>query len=433
MRIMVESSGRLERSKFDSNSMGDCSEHYEVDGRFAIRKVTLPEGKKIETRLLLDLNTPEKEDAQSIFDYSYLRLKVRPQVNFLDEVKTVDLFSGCGCLSLGAFEACNAIGKRFVPMLAIDKDSNAIAVYEENFKPIKTYSEDICTLIDGNLESKPTANELRLQKDYLNNSVPTLLLAGPPCQGYSSLNNFHRQKDDRNKLYERVARFVELYSPENVIIENIPAVTQSPDKVVEKTIHLMESKNYLVDSQIVNLVDIGVPQVRKRHVVVGSKRKKILIADTIKKHKVSARRTFEWAAGDLQDEPAFSLLSTPTKHSDENKKRMEYLHKNKEYTLPNSERPICHQKDHGYKSMYGRIKADAPTQTITSGFTSPGQGRFTHPTKVRTITPHEAARLQFIPDFFSFSKCATRNRLSLMIGNAVPMRLSYVFCLELLA
>jgi len=75
---------------------------------------------------------------------------------------------------------------------------------------------------------------------------------------------------------------------------------------------------------------------------------------------------------------------------------------------------------------------DQPAQTITSGFTCTGQGRFAHPREPRTITPHEAARLQLIPDFFSFSSDLRRGALCEMIGNAVPAKLAYVLALELL-
>jgi DNA (cytosine-5)-methyltransferase 1 len=83
--------------------------------------------------------------------------------------------------------------------------------------------------------------------------------------------------------------------------------------------------------------------------------------------------------------------------------------------------------------MYGRLKPHEPAQTITSGFGSPGQGRFVHPTQLRTLTPHEAARLQFFPDFFDFSLAKKKTALASMIGNAAPMKLSYVFGLELLS
>ena len=89
------------------------------------------------------------------------------------------------------------------------------------------------------------------------------------------------------------------------------------------------------------------------------------------------------------------------------------------------ERPDCHRfKDHDYRAVYGRLRADLPAPTITTGFGSPGQGRFTHPRFARTITPHEAARLQFIPDFFRF-RTEKRKRLQELIGNSVPPKMAY--------
>lgn len=414
-------------------SVKQVTEHYETNGEFGIRKVVLSDGREISTEIPLHSNIPEDEDAQSLFDYSFLRLKKIPQNNFSEQVTSAELFSGCGCLSLGASEACRAIGKKFVPLVAIDKDTEVMDVYTDNFKPMKTYSRNICNIIDGHLYSEPTPNEEQLKKECFGNSPPlSILLAGPPCSGYSSLNNFIRKEDDRNVLYERVARFVELTEPENVLIENVPAVIHCKNKVVDTSIQLMKDMGYHVDSGTVNLGDIGVPQLRKRHIIVASKRKKVLIENIVEKYKVKRKRTFAWATGDIQDEQPADLMSTPTKHSDDNVKRIAYLHHNNEYDLPNELRPKCHQGEHGYKSMYGRMRLDKPAQTITSGFPSPGQGRFIHPTKQRTIIPHEAARLQFIPDYFDFSKAKTKSSLSLMIGNGAPMKLSYVFCLELL-
>ena len=74
---------------------------------------------------------------------------------------------------------------------------------------------------------------------------------------------------------------------------------------------------------------------------------------------------------------------------------------------------------------------DRPAQTITRGFGSTGQGRYVHPKLPRTILPHEAARLQFFPDFFSFGQ-SSRGELQYLIGNAVPPKLAYASVLELL-
>jgi DNA (cytosine-5)-methyltransferase 1 len=82
--------------------------------------------------------------------------------------------------------------------------------------------------------------------------------------------------------------------------------------------------------------------------------------------------------------------------------------------------------------MYGRLHWDRPAQTITSGYGSMGQGRYVHPRERRTLTPHEAARLQMIPDFFDFSDARSRGAWARMIGNAAPWKLAYAFALEML-
>jgi DNA (cytosine-5)-methyltransferase 1 len=77
--------------------------------------------------------------------------------------------------------------------------------------------------------------------------------------------------------------------------------------------------------------------------------------------------------------------------------------------------------------MYGQLKWDEPAQTITTGFGSMGQGRYVHPSRPRTLTPHEAARLQFFPDWFDFTAGGTQMRRGVwatMIGNAVPPKLT---------
>jgi DNA (cytosine-5)-methyltransferase 1 len=371
-------------------------------------------------------------DALYESDYAFLREKTAPDLpKGSESVKIVDLFCGCGGLSLGAKEACRATGKRFLPVLALDNDPIVVKVYDSNFRPAIACVEDIVRVIDGAVGSQPTESEYDLLKKI---GKINILLAGPPCQGYSSLNNFSRQNDHRNALYERVARLVETAKPEHVLIENVPTVTRSKEMVVQKTIGLLQNLGYSVDSGIVDLSAIGVPQRRKRHVVVASVSKPMWITEVIDKHQVKHERPAMWAIGDIEDEAPTGILNTPTHHSGDNMRRIKYLQDANVYDLPNELRPRCHRvAKHGYKSMYGRMKPDEPAQTITSGFPSPGQGRFIHPTKLRTITAHEAARLQFFPDFFDFSQATTRQSLSNMIGNAAPMKLSFVFCLDLLS
>jgi len=405
---------------------------YSKTGRSVFRTVHLADGRKIPTRLHIGSMNLNGEDAKSAFDYAFLRKRNSPmQSGNSEPIHTVDLFSGCGGLSLGAMEACRALGKSFLSVAAVDKDSSSLSVYERNFRSIQAYSNDITELVDGVIGSEPTDNELAFLGEV---KVVDLLLAGPPCQGYSSLNNYTRQSDERNILYERVARFAEIAKPKHVLIENIPTVTCAKEGVVQSSVDLMRKLGYNVDSGVIDLSRIGVPQRRKRHVVVASISRTLIVEEVVEKYRVENQRSVKWAVGDLENEIPNGIFTSPTKHLVANIRRIKYLHENDVYDLPNRLRPPCQRKDgHGYKSMYGRMKANEPSQTITTGFLSPGQGRFIHPTRLRTITPHEAARLQGFPDYFDFSEASTRSSLSRMIGNAAPMKLSYVFCLELLA
>lgn len=145
-----------------------------------------------------------------------------------------------------------------------------------------------------------------------------------------------------------------------------------------------------------------------------------------------AERTLRWACEDLRAVESQAPIDSWATSSPDNRERIQYLFDHELYDLPDAMRPPCHRdKKHSYRSVYGRLRWDEPAPTITSGFNSPGQGRFIHPDARRTLTPHEAARAQFIPDFFRWGD-AKREPLTQMIGNAVPPKLAYGVALELL-
>lgn len=370
-------------------------------------------------------------DPAAAFDRGFL-LGIPRKLPELREptVRVADLFCGCGGLSLGIREACWAVGRRFVASLAVDHDASALAVYKSNFHPLQSSGEDLEVLLDHELGDPPSAQE---RKWLATMGLVDILVAGPPCQGHSDLNNQTRRSDPRNRLYERVGRFVELVRPSHVLIENVPGVVHDRAGALTRTVEHLEILGYHVDSGIVDLARLGVPQRRRRHVLVASLSGSIQIEPVLEKHE-SLTRSVEWAIHDLETRSSAGLLDTASQPTAANLERIEYLLRNDEYDLPNELRPLCHRNnDHSYKSMYGRLSWDEPAQTITSGFGSPGQGRFIHPSQPRVLTPREAARLQFFPDSFSFEEAEKRTHLAQMIGNAVPMKLSWVFCLEFLA
>jgi DNA (cytosine-5)-methyltransferase 1 len=121
--------------------------------------------------------------------------------------------------------------------------------------------------------------------------------------------------------------------------------------------------------------------------------------------------------------------------SEANRKRVDWLFDHDAFDLPNHQRPDCHKDGHTYPSVYGRMYWNQPASTITGGFLTPGRGRYVHPKRRRVLTPHEAARIQGFPDWFSFrpiDRDPTRAELTKWIGDAVPPILGYAIALSLL-
>jgi DNA (cytosine-5)-methyltransferase 1 len=118
-----------------------------------------------------------------------------------------------------------------------------------------------------------------------------------------------------------------------------------------------------------------------------------------------------------------------------NLERIKYLFDNDLYELPNEVRPDCHKDGNSYPSVYGRLSWNKPAPTITTGFLSPGRGRYIHPTQMRCITPREAARIQGFPDWFNFSsknKDPIVSDITKWIGDAVPSVLGFTSALAAL-
>lgn len=335
------------------------------------------------------------------------------------KLTVVDLFSSCGAMTLGVWEGARRAKKLINVRLAVELMPQPCSVYETNFSDISTEirQDDVARLFDGSKGAPNTTIE-----SYWKGRIGDLdlLLAGPPCQGHSDLNNSTRRKDPRNVLYLRVIRAAEVLRPKVIVIENVPTVQHDHGKVVSMAEEWLKAIGYHVVCGIIQLSRFGVPQSRKRHILFASSKEipdEVHISGTI-----SAPPLLGGYLSGLEDSANTNgLMSTPGKMKKTNIGRVKYLFENELFNLPDEQRPPCHRdKEHAYVSMYGRMHWDKPAQTLTSGFGSMGQGRYIHPTRQRLITPHEAARLQGIPDFFDFSSVTTLSALREMIANAVP-------------
>lgn len=418
-------------SKIELNSYPMERFGYSNNKREVTRSVVFDDDGERLTRIGLPNIGMLKATPHDAYDRHYLRKKKRPLSSRGGRVvRSIDLFSGCGGLSLGVWEACRALGAIFKPVMAIDEDPAVLQVYGDNFGHTKTRETDITNLIDGKIGGRATRNEKEIHDEI---GDVDIVLSGPPCQGHSNLNNYTRRKDIRNSLYERIVRFVEIFRPEHVLIENVPQVLLDEGGVLQKSIMQLIKLDYSVSHDVIDMSLIGVPQRRKRHVLIASRTKTLSASALAESFRIPCKRSLRWCIEDLEHVIGTSPFDAPTKLSDANVERVNYLFDRDVYNLPNNQRPQCHWGEHSYLSMYGRLKWDDPAPTITTGFLSPGQGRYIHPSQRRTITPYEAARIQFFPDFFDFSSAPTRESLKKMIGNAAPMKLGYVFALGLLA
>jgi DNA (cytosine-5)-methyltransferase 1 len=282
---------------------------------------------------------------------------------------------------------------------------------------------DVGSLLDGDLGAAITPTERALKKRL---GEFQLGLAGPPCQGHSDLNNHTRRADPRNALYAKVARAAAILEPKMLCVENVPAVRNDRGGILDTTKAELDRLGYLVADAFIDMELIGIPQRRRRHFLLacapGYGDPQFLLSRLFD-HPCSDHlpRSVRWAIDDLKNVRSDGIYDAASTPNAKNRDRISYLFEHGRFNLPNSLRPQCHRVvEHTYNSMYGRLRWGKPAQTITSGYGSMGQGRYVHPGRRRTLTPHEAARLQTIPDWFTFEFASTRTALARMIGNAVP-------------
>ncbi|MEP1123394.1 MAG: DNA cytosine methyltransferase [Ilumatobacter sp.] len=360
----------------------------------------------------------------------------------LGTVRGLDLFCGPGGLALGFSQACAEMGFDFVSEAAIDDDAGAVDVYATNHGTKRRISASVRSLIDFQVRGMGEKAKFLYDPEIVDDVAAELVdnvdvvLAGPPCQGHSNLNNHTRRTDRRNELYLTVPAFAIATGASMVVIENVPAVVHDRQQVVATTKALLESAGYTVTLGRAFADRLGWPQTRQRFFLLARRDSAPAEIEAVGEALQSEQRDLWWAIEDLEDEAIDGRLVVEAGYSDENRRRIDWLFDNGEHNLPPSERPECHQEGTTYNAVYGRLYQDKPAPTITTGFMTPGRGRYIHPTRRRTLTPHEAARLQGFPDSYDFhphpEKVSAKSQLGKWIGDAVPMPLGYVAGLSVL-
>ena len=356
-------------------------------------------------------------------------------------LRVVDLFSGVGGLMVGVEQLAAEAGRRVICELAVDTDSDALAVHALNHRTRRISSESVTSLVDYRIRDSGSSAKFvyppTLLEDHLLDACQgvDLVGAGPPCQGHSNLNNHSRRNDPRNLLYLTVPAFAVACSARAVIIENVMSVVHDEAQVVQTTRALLESCGYAVTEGVLAADSMGWPQTRKRHFLVARQLHAENGSGPIPMEAVRAAladslpRSVLWAIGEQERLSPDQTMHVESELTSLNRDRIRWLFDNDEHDLALCERPDCHQDGTSYGAVYGRMHAARPAPTITTGYMTPGRGRFIHPTEPRTITPAEAARLQGFPDSYRFSpapdRLAGRSQLAKWIGDAVTMPLGY--------
>ena len=351
-------------------------------------------------------------------------------------LRVVDLFSGVGGLSLGACSAATALGYVLEPVLAVDTDTSALKVYQQNFPGGRLLDRSMAELVDHTVHNRGSDAWFPYDPEVIDADIEglvgavDLVLAGPPCQGHSNLNNRTRREDPRNELYLDAVGFAVAVKAPMVVIENVASIRADRTQVLDTAVALLEKSGYHVSQAVLKADALHGAQTRHRHFLVATFGVHAGVDEVAERlgAEGDTRLTIWDVIGDLEDvEPDHFMDEVPVL-SQENQERVNYLHDQGVHELPDDRRPDCHRDGHSYPAVYGRLYQDKPAPTITTGFMTPGRGRYVHPTRRRVITPREAARLQGFPDSFDFSldeAAPSRKLLAKWIGDAVPCVLGH--------
>ena len=331
----------------------------------------------------------------------------------------VDLFCGVGGLTCGLEKA----GLDVVAGFDLDATCEYTYSYNNNAQ-----------FIHKNIEEVTGHDINRLLRGY-----DIKILAGcAPCQPFS-----RHQKDKQNrkkhkdwKLLYQFARLVKEAKPHIVSMENVPELEK--EQVFKDFLKTLEDENYHVTYKVVNAADYGVPQRRKRLLLLASKRKKIKFIEPTHSSVVTVRKVIGNLPGiGAGEENTNDNLHIAPRLSEKNLERIRHSVPGGTWRdWPENLVLECHKKDTGksYSSVYGRMQWDDVAPTITTQFTGYGTGRFGHPVQDRALTLREGAMLQTFPENYSFvpeGEEVVLKNVARHIGNAVPPRLGEVIGLSI--
>lgn len=355
----------------------------------------------------------------------------------MKQKKVIDLFAGCGGLSLGFMKSGYSVEK------AVEYDEKIANTYKMNHPEVEVIVDDIRNIDQSGIFKSGDAD---------------VIIGGPPCQGFSMAGARIRNgfiDDPRNYLFKHYFNVVKTVKPKAFVMENVKGImTMQNGKIFEEILkifsdpEMLDGEPYKLNYRVVKAVEFGVPQKRERMIIIGTRnidfdfnalweqtRKEILhdyphYFDMV---------TIEDAIGNLGVTSDDGSINNPKPITDYQK----YLATNREkltnHTRTNHSRIAVDRMSRVangenfmaleetinsvHSGSYGRLCWDEQAPTITTRFDTPAGGRFIHPIEDRTLSPREAARIQSFPDDFVFY--GNKTSICKQIGNAVPPKVSY--------
>lgn len=322
--------------------------------------------------------------------------------------KYIDLFCGAGGLSLGFDKA------GFENIFSVEFNENFAKTYKRNFPKHNLLIDDI-----KNIDNETIHHILK-------DKTVDVIIGGPPCQGFSIAGNIGRSflDDERNQLFKEFVRFVVCVQPKMFVLENVAAMaTHLRGKTIKTILEAFENAGcgYNVKYEVLNSVDYGIPQERRRIVIVGVRKDFDSVFNYPKKEKNIG--TIKDAIGDLPPLQSGQTSNIPNhiamNHSNQMLNKMSYIKDGGDrMDIPEEIRPKS-----GDIRKYIRYDSSKPSFCVTGDMR-----KIFHYEQNRALTARELARIQSFPDDFIFE--GTSIQIQQQIGNAVPPKLAQKIAMQ---
>lgn len=333
------------------------------------------------------------------------------------KLKAIDFFCGAGGMSSG-------MAKAGINVLAgVDFDKSCEATYLANHKGSEFIHADIKELSFQDLESRV---EIGRNDDNM------VFIGCSPCQYWTKMNTIKTKSSESKNLLEDFQRFVNHYNPGHIVVENVPGIfNNQKESPLPAFLEFLAERNYITVYKTINAHNYGIPQNRRRFVLIASRvnenlqfpeesNERPVVADVLK-----SKKFYNIPAGH-KDKTDF--LHTSAGLSETNIRRL------KKITTPGGTRlawandpdlqiPAYEGNDNRFTDVYGRMWWDKPSPTITTKFYSVSNGRFAHPEQHRAISLREGALLQTFDEDYRFVGNGV-GQIARQIGNAVPPQLA---------